>query len=113
MRKIWFLISVLKSDLNFYRSGLVIVHQNWCVVHVTGGESGKELSSERRLLKGAKKFFLTEPHRAGMSWVTLASVGGRPSGIDLNLNVGRPSRELGPRDLSKRSWLYSVLTKVI
>lgn len=82
-------------------------------MQVTGGEFDEELSSERRLQKGAKKLFLMEPHRAGMSWVTLASVGGRPSGIDLNLNEGRPSRELGPRDLSKRSWLYSVLTKVI
>ena len=42
-----------------------------------------------------------------------SSDGGRPSEMVLNWKEGRSSRELGPRDLTRRLWLNSVLTKVI
>lgn len=81
---------------------------------VTGGEFGEELSFERRPLKGCKQCFLMDWQRDGICWAaTLASAGGRPSGIILKRKVGRPLRELGPWDLSRRLWINSVLTKVI
>ncbi|KAL7250597.1 hypothetical protein ACSBR1_012594 [Camellia fascicularis] len=39
--------------------------------------------------------------------------GGRPSGMVSNWKSGNPWTALVPLDLSKRSYLYSVLTKVM
>jgi hypothetical protein len=83
-------------------------------MQVTGGtlDEAVSLSFERRFVKGAKQFFLVETHRDAMSWVASTSESGRPSGMVSNRKEGRPSRELGPRDLRRRLWLNSVLTKV-
>jgi hypothetical protein len=82
---------------------------------VTGGklEEAVSFSLERRFVKGARQCFFVEWHREGMSWVASASDSGRPSGMVSNRKEGRPSRELGPRDLRRRLLLNSVLTKVI
>jgi hypothetical protein len=83
-------------------------------MQVTGGtlDEAVSLSFERRFVKGARQFFLVDMHRDGMSWVASTSESGRPSGMVSNRKEGRPSRELGPRDLRRRLWLNSVLTKV-
>ncbi|CAL5356873.1 unnamed protein product [Camellia sinensis] len=84
-------------------------------IHVTGGTSGDDdgwLSLEIKLEKGTKQFLEVESQREGMSWVESASQGGRPSGMVLKRKSGKPSRELGPLDLRRRLWLYSVLTKI-
>jgi len=73
-------------------------------MQVTGGTLDEDLSFsfERRFLKGAKQSFLVESHRDGTSWVASTSDSGRPSGMVSNRKEGRPSRELGPRDLRMR-----------
>lgn len=75
------------------------------------------LSLESRFRNGSKQFFLVDSQRDGMSCVASAfwsgSLGGRPSGIDSKRKSGKPSREFGPRDLSRRLRLYSVWTKVM
>jgi hypothetical protein len=77
------------------------------MIHVTGGtlEVEMSLSLERRLRSGTRQFFEVESQRARMSWLTSASEGGRPSGMDSKRKSGKPSRELGPLELSKRPWL--------
>ncbi|KAI8025442.1 hypothetical protein LOK49_LG02G03043 [Camellia lanceoleosa] len=85
-------------------------------IHVTGGASDDDdawLSLEIKLEKGTKQFLEVESQREGMSWVESASEGGRPSGMVSKRKSGKPSRELGPLDLRRRLWLYSVLTKVM
>ena len=84
-------------------------------MQVTGGtlDEAVSLSFERRLLNGAKQCFVVDSHRDGMSRVASTSESGRPSEMVSNRKEGRPSRELGPRDLRRRLWLNSVLTKVI
>jgi len=54
---------------------------------------------------GTRQFFEVESFRATMSWLTSASEGGRPSGMISKRKSGKPSRELGPLELSKRLWL--------
>jgi hypothetical protein len=84
------------------------------IMQVTGGtlDEAVSLSFERRLVKGAKQCFVVDSHRDGGSWVASTSESGRPSGMVSNRKEGRPSRELGPRDLRRRLWLNSVLTNV-
>ena len=83
-------------------------------IQVTGGLSEVALLSfTRRSENGAKKLFITDSQREGMSWVALISNGGRPSGMVSNRKSGNPSKELGPLDFIKRWCLNSVLTKVM
>ncbi|KAF4368345.1 hypothetical protein F8388_019062 [Cannabis sativa] len=73
---------------------------------LTGGSTEVvSFSLRRSFLKGSRQFFSVDSHRAGMSWVAsaLLSVGGMPSGMDSNRKPGKPSRELGPLDLRRRS----------
>ncbi|KAK6773203.1 hypothetical protein RDI58_028441 [Solanum bulbocastanum] len=85
-------------------------------MHVTGGMFDVllvSLSFASRSLKGAKQVSVVDLHREGMSCVASASQVGSPSGIVSNWNDERPSSEWGPRDLRRRLWLNSVLTKVM
>ncbi|KAF2291566.1 hypothetical protein GH714_025681 [Hevea brasiliensis] len=82
-------------------------------MQVTGGTFDEEvsLSLERRSLKGAKQVFLVDWHKVvcpGWHQCRLEEA----IGDGAKLKEGRPSRESGPRDLRRRLWLYSVLTKV-
>lgn len=78
-------------------------------IQVTGGLLS--FSVLRRLRNGDKKFFTRDSRSKGRSW--RVSISERPSGIVSYRKSGNPSRELGPRDLRKRLWLYSVLIKVM
>lgn len=70
-------------------------------------------SSAISFRRGSRQCFLVESQRDGMSCAESVSVGGRPSGIAAKRKPGKPSRDLGPLDLRRRLWLYSVFTKVM
>nr|GMC50573.1 hypothetical protein PanWU01x14_244710 [Ipomoea batatas] len=84
-------------------------------MHDTGGtlDAAVSLSRARRPLKGHKQVVAVDAQREAISWVASASEGGRPSGMVSNRNDGRPRRDSGPLDLSRRRWLNSVFTKVM
>ncbi|PON47387.1 hypothetical protein PanWU01x14_244710 [Parasponia andersonii] len=87
-------------------------------MQVTGGKTtssyeAASLSFWTRWRKGARQFLAVESQREGTSWVASASEGGRPSGIVSKRKEGKPCKELWPRDLRRRLWLNSVLTKVM
>ncbi|KAG6648931.1 hypothetical protein CIPAW_07G178500 [Carya illinoinensis] len=97
-------------------SRVKLLMQPSATMQVTGGtldgEAVLSLFSLRiRSLKGAKLCVLVDSQRDAMSWVA-SSESGRLSRIVGNRKQGRSSRELGPRDFSRRLWLNSVLTKV-
>ena len=54
-------------------------------IEVTGGtfEDEVSLSLEMRLQSGSRQVFMVDLTREGMSWLTSASDGGRPSGMVL------------------------------
>ena len=82
-------------------------------IQVTGGLSEVALLSlTRRSENGAKKLFIMDSQREGISWEALISDGGRPSGMVSNRKSGKPSKELGPLDFIKRWWLNLVFKKV-
>ena len=72
-------------------------------IQVTGGLSEVALLSlTRRSENGAKKLFIMDSQREGMSWEALISDGGRPSGMVSNRKSGKPSKELGSLDFIRR-----------
>ncbi|PQQ17333.1 hypothetical protein Pyn_21394 [Prunus yedoensis var. nudiflora] len=80
---------------------------------VTGGTLfAVSLSFTRSSRNGAtSNKFLNDSQTKVESWVASSSDSGRQSGMVSNPKSSRPSRELGPRDLRKRLWLNSALTK--
>ncbi|PON94066.1 hypothetical protein TorRG33x02_101050 [Trema orientale] len=83
-------------------------------MQVTGGKTAP-LSFCTRWRKGTRQFLAVESQRERATWVASApaSEGGRPSGIVSKRKEGRPCKELWLRDLRRRPWLNSVLTKVM
>ena len=83
-------------------------------IQVTGGLSEVALLSfTRRSENGAKKLFIMDSQREGMSWLVLISDGGRPSGIVSNRKSDKLSKEPGPLNFIRRWWMNSVFTKVM
>ncbi|PON43456.1 hypothetical protein PanWU01x14_273950 [Parasponia andersonii] len=87
-------------------------------MQVTGGKTASSseaapLSFWTRWRKGTGQFLAVESQRERATWVASASEGGRPSGIVSKRKEGRPCKELWLRDLRRRPWLNSVLTKVM
>lgn len=69
------------------------------IMQVNGGTLDVALLSFTRMLENeAKKLFVMETQREGMSWVALGSDGGRPSGKISNWKSFKPSKELGSLD---------------
>ena len=83
------------------------------IMHVTGGTSEDEPILANRSLNGGKQFFRVESQSDGISCDASRSDCGSPSGMVSNRKSGKPLTAFGPRDRSKRLWLYSVLTKVM